>query len=99
MIKDTAPPFFRGDIIRKAFEHPGSLGQVVQEALIRDIEQLGSNLNDEHYYLLKDIEQHLGKRFGENATHLLISMLEAGIEKTVESQKTMVPTNAEALCA
>lgn len=49
--------------------------------------------------MLKDIEQHLGKRFGENATHLHISMLEAGIEKTVESQKTMVPTNTEALCA
>ena len=48
--------------------------------------------------MLKDIEQHLGKCFGENATHLLITMLEAGIEKTVESQKTMVPTNAEALC-
>ena len=98
LIKNTDPPLFRGDIIRKAFEQLGSLGQVVQEALIEDIEQLGSNLNDDHYYSLKDIEQHLSRSFGENALHLLITMLEVGIEKTIESQRTMVPTSAEALC-
>ncbi|MEO9294056.1 MAG: hypothetical protein ABI347_00450 [Nitrososphaera sp.] len=75
------------------------MGEVVQEALINDIERLGSELNDDHYYSLKDIEQHLSRCFGENATRLLVTMLEAGIQKTLELQKTAVPASADTLCS